>query len=156
MTRNPSPYRTNTAFRLIPINASVKRNRSPINGLERRIESLERIIAGTYPDKKLAIKSKKGYSLINLMDVLWCQAASNYTHIHTADGTNHLVAKSLKAVDSLLPSEHFIRTHQSYVVNKGKIEFVDFEDNLITLSCGAKIPFSRMKKQSIKTELLIN
>jgi DNA-binding LytR/AlgR family response regulator len=56
----------------------------------------------------------------------------------------------MKAFESELPKEHFLRIHKSYIVNLDKVE--RFNSKHIEID-GEKIPLSRNKKEEIVTIL---
>ena len=73
---------------------------------------------------------KKGSKLVRVRyeEILWIEALENYVMIATYD-ENYTIHFTMKAIESKLPSNIFVRIHRSYIVNKTKI--VTIEDNSI-------------------------
>ena len=148
-------YQPTHRFRVIPLKETSEKYMPEISDLESRIQALEKIIRGAhYGSKKIAVKTKQGYALLHPAEIILCTAAGNYTKINMENGLSYIVAKPLKEIYLSLPQDLFIRTHQSFAVNKSKVEVVDFSQNLLTLITGDSIPISRMKKHIVKSELL--
>jgi DNA-binding LytR/AlgR family response regulator len=95
------------------------------------------------------IKNKNGYTRINLNDILYVEAYSDYMNIHTA--TERFMALStMKAIEKKLPTSQFIRVHRSFLVHIDKIDRL--EDNMIGI--GEKIiPVSRSCKDNLLNRL---
>ena len=58
---------------------------------------------------------------INLDEVLFLEAANNYTKFHTPDNY-HYVRITLDAALNLLPENKFLRIHRSYAVS---VDYID-------------------------------
>ncbi|MBL4624994.1 MAG: LytTR family transcriptional regulator [Flavobacteriales bacterium] len=50
-------------------------------------------------------------------NIIYCEADSNYTHIHLKNSRKITVTKTLKVYEELLSPSKFHRIHQSYLVN---------------------------------------
>ncbi len=82
---------------------------------------------------------------VNINHIRFIEAMENYIVIHT-DEARHITMMTMKAVESELPQEKFIRIHKSYIVNKDKIQSI--EGNEVRIG-DKKLPVSRQKKQQI-------
>ncbi len=101
--------------------------------------------------QKIVVKTTNKIDFIKVDKILYCQSEGSYTNIIT-DTISILASKNLKHFQDLLPEHLFIRTHQSYLVNKMyvtalKNDMVILNDNLI-------IPISLRRKAEIKALLL--
>ncbi len=54
-------------------------------------------------------------------DVEWVQAARNYVELFTGNDS-YIMRASMKELESLLPSEGFLRLHRSYIVNRESVD----------------------------------
>lgn len=72
------------------------------------------------PDK-LAIISHKNTELINLNDIVYAEADSNYTNFYL-DRNKVIASKPLKHYEEFFPSEQFIRIHEKHLVNRNFIK----------------------------------
>ncbi len=94
--------------------------------------------SSTENEKKQAAKSKDyifvraDYRLnkIRVNDIYYLEAKKDYVTIHTGDNV-YTVHATMKEMQQILPSEFFIRTHRSYIVNIDKIFSIKYPDILI-------------------------
>jgi two-component system, LytTR family, response regulator len=96
--------------------------------------------------KKIGIPHTKGYAFKDLSELIYIQAAGNYSELYFTDGKKYLLAKTLGEYESLLAEFHFIRIHQSYLVNLAFFEYFNSEDLTLTLSSGKTLPVSTRRK----------
>ena len=71
---------------------------------------------------KIALPTMDGFELERVNNIVYCQAEENYTKIVTNRNEEILVAKTLKSIESLLPTTTFFRIHKSYMVNLNYIK----------------------------------
>jgi len=89
---------------------------------------------------KVALPTLTGFKLEKINNIIYCEADDNYTRIHTAQGTEILVSKTLKFVEELLPAEYFFRIHKTYLVNLNYISSYDrSEGHKIILENGKEL-----------------
>lgn len=74
----------------------------------------------------LFVNTGDRYVRVSLSGVLYIEAEGNYVHVHTQDGTSHLVRSTMKQMASRLPRDDFVRVHRSYIVRVDQIK--DIED----------------------------
>lgn len=112
---------------------------------DNNIEEIIRKLNGSQNDI-IRIPISNGYAFINKADIIYCQSESNYTHIFTVD-KKHLVSKTLKFIQNLLPEKEFIRIHHSYLVNISHIkEYSRKDGGFVILSNKEKLRVSNSKK----------
>lgn len=58
---------------------------------------------------------------IRIRDIVFIEAAGNYTELHLADDTTALTSTALSTWTERLPTAHFVRIHRSTIVN---VEYV--------------------------------
>ncbi|MBA3682851.1 MAG: response regulator transcription factor [Bacteroidetes bacterium] len=75
------------------------------------------------PANKLAITSKDGVEYIDVTEIISLESQSNYTLIYLTDRKTILTPKTLKDFENQLCNnkQHFIRVHNSYIVNLHKV-----------------------------------
>jgi DNA-binding LytR/AlgR family response regulator len=86
----------------------------------------------TNDKSKLYIFVRADYRLnkIRVSDIYYLEAKKDYVTIHTSDNV-YTVHATMKEMERILPSELFIRTHRSYIVNLDKIFSIKYPDILI-------------------------
>lgn len=101
--------------------------------------------AGT---KKIALHTQEGIDFINIAEILYLKASSNYTEIYLVDGARLIASKTLKSFQRLL--EHpMYRVHNSYMVNLHFIKKFEKADSSLILTSGASIPVSKQRKSEL-------
>lgn len=58
---------------------------------------------------------------INISEITYIEAQSEYLKIHIKDSSSLMVLMSIKRLTELLPSDRFVRIHRSYIVNMGHV-----------------------------------
>ena len=94
---------------------------------------------------KLALNTVEGIEFINIDEIKYLQASSNYTEIFTVNGEKLLASKTLKSFEDLF-DEPFYRVHKSYMINTRLIKRYDKSEGIVFLDCGKAVPISKMKK----------
>lgn len=83
-------------------------------------------------------------------EMLFAEAFQNYVSIQTL-AKKHLTYLTLKSIEDFLPSDRFIKTHKSFIVNTSMISSIDGND--ITIG-SHHIPISRNMKDIVMERLL--
>ena len=65
---------------------------------------------------KITIPLQNGFEVLQMEEILYCQADDNYTQIFLKKG-KRLVSKTLKYFEESLSENGFARVHKSYLVN---------------------------------------
>ncbi len=122
---------------------TIKRFQQAILKLEHLI--LEKTVEANKQDDFTYIKNGKQLIKLTFSKVLYVAGAKEYADIHTSDG-HFLVYKRMKEIESILPS-HFIRVHNSYIINSKYIERVDTSTLIIAKK---EIPIGDSYKERLK------
>ncbi|GHE35846.1 LytR/AlgR family response regulator transcription factor [Sphingobacterium griseoflavum] len=102
--------------------------------------------------ESIALNSINNIRIIPVQDILYCKGDGPYTHFHLRNGKVELTSKPLKYFEELLPCPYFLRTHQSYLVNRKYIASVQRSECLV-LENDIEIPISLRRKNFIITQL---
>ena len=88
-------------------------------------------------------------------EIIRLEADGNYTHVYLAGQKKLIVCKTLKEYADLLSNSHFIRTHQSHLVNSHKITaWIKTEGGAISMEDGSLVPVSRQRKEEVLKHLV--
>jgi two-component system LytT family response regulator len=99
---------------------------------------------------KLCIPSLKGFRVIHIRDIIYCEASGNYTQFYLLDQPPILVSKPIHEYDVLLEDSNFLRIHKSFLVNLEHIrEYIRGEGGSVILVNGQEIEVSRRKKEML-------
>lgn len=99
---------------------------------------------------RIALPTIEGFKMVNINDIIRCEAHSNYTNIFMADGNQVLVSRQLKVVEKALPEDTFIRVHHSHIVNLLYVErYKRNGGGTLYLTNGESIEVSRSRKNEL-------
>ncbi len=101
---------------------------------------------------KIALPTGVGHEIMEIKDIVRCQAESNYCNFYFADGNKMLVCRTLKDVETILSEQDFFRVHQSHLINPKYVKTVSRQDGgTLIMTDGSKVPVSRQKRSYMKT-----
>lgn len=105
--------------------------------------------AKTDENKNLVlINHSKGFTLLDLKEIIWLEANDNYTNLYLNDHKKIMASKTLKEFESILPTQEFFRIHRSALVNYKYVkEFSNLDGGEVILSDGSKVQVSKAKLQ---------
>lgn len=99
--------------------------------------------------KRLVLKTHESVHVIDLEDIIRCEADRNYTSFFLKDKRKVLVSKTLKEYETLLPGSIFFRVQQSHLVNLNYVDRFDKKDGgSVVMKDGAEVPLSPAKKEA--------
>jgi two-component system, LytTR family, response regulator len=101
------------------------------------------------PVDYIALRSRQSVKIVALKDIAYLQGDNGYTTFFLNGGNREVTTKSLKYYEELFPDTSFLRTHQSYLVNKLYIDLYQSRDSIVWLKDGTRIPVSERKKEMI-------
>ncbi|WP_221392857.1 LytTR family DNA-binding domain-containing protein [Dyadobacter sp. NIV53] len=103
----------------------------------------------SFPDR-IALPHNGGLSFIELSQIVYCEADSNYTRFYLSNGEQYMISKTLGDVQEVLEVRNFVRVHRQYIVNLSHInKLVKGEGTYLLLSNGATIPVARQQKERL-------
>ena len=98
---------------------------------------------------KICIPSLKGFQVVKLSEIIYCEASSNYTNFHFTDGPSLWASKPIHEYEALLEDAGFVRVHKSFIVNLEHVkEYTRGEGGIVILTNGQDIEVSRRKKDT--------
>ena len=100
----------------------------------------------------IALNSINNVRIIRVQDIIYCKGEGPYTFFFLNNGEKELISKPLKFYEELLSTPYFLRTHQSYLVNRNYISEVNRSEYLL-LNNNEEIPISTRRKSFIINQL---
>ncbi|HEV8271523.1 MAG TPA: LytTR family DNA-binding domain-containing protein [Chitinophagaceae bacterium] len=101
----------------------------------------------TPQDMKLCVPSVKGFQVVELKDILYCEASGSYTNLLFDDKHTICSAKTIHEYEDLLSDAGFVRIHKSFLVNLRHVkEYIRGEGGAVLLSNDKEVEVSRRKK----------
>ncbi len=97
--------------------------------------------------KKLVLKTHECVHVVDLENVVRCEADRNYTSFFLNDDKKILVSKTLKEYETLLSANQFFRVQQSHLINLNYVERFDKKNGgSVVMKDGSEVPLSPAKK----------
>jgi len=104
--------------------------------------------AGSPLEMRLCLPTFKGFIILKLEEVIYCEAERSYSVFHLEDGRTITVSKPLAEYETLLKDGGFFRVHKSFLVNLIHVrEYLRGEGGFVIMSNKAEIEVSRRKKE---------
>ena len=97
--------------------------------------------------KKLVLKTSDKIHVVDIKDIIHCEADNTYTTFYVINEKHIVVSKSLKKYDEMFIGQGFMRVHQSHLINLNYISYYDKQHGgFIVMSDNSNIPVSNQKK----------
>lgn len=94
--------------------------------------------------------SAEGITLVEIKNILHCEADNNYTTFFLTDGKKLVVTKGISEVETQLKHHGFFKSHKSYLVNLQHVAKVMKTDGgFIVMNNGTEIPVARGRKDEL-------
>ncbi|MCX6243807.1 MAG: LytTR family DNA-binding domain-containing protein [Bacteroidetes bacterium] len=95
---------------------------------------------------KITVTEQFGFRIVNVSDIMYLQADSNYTILHLS-GLNKIIAtRSLCEFENMLMHPAFFRIHKSTIINMNYLHaYSSYEGNFAELTDGTRLSISRRK-----------
>lgn len=108
---------------------------------------LENLLVKKNNFQKIAIPTTDGLQFIKTNEIIYLEANANYTLIVLENARKYIVCHTLKDFEDMLPSNPFVRVHNSYIINKNFAEkYIRGEGGQVILSNGSVIDISKRRK----------
>ncbi|MHA4808977.1 LytR/AlgR family response regulator transcription factor [Flavitalea flava] len=99
-------------------------------------------------DNKICLPTQKGFTIVKLEEIVYCQASRSYTVFHFANNKQIIISKPLFDFDSILSGNIFLRIHKSFLINLTHVkEYIRGEGGSVIMTNNMEIEVSRRKKE---------
>ncbi len=99
---------------------------------KKKIFSLMDKICSNYITQTYTIRSRSNIIHIPLQEILYIESRNNKCVLHRKNGGECTVYKKLNEIEAELSAPHFLRCHQSYLVNMDYIKSADKEFEMVS------------------------
>jgi two-component system LytT family response regulator len=107
----------------------------------------------TQGSRRIVLTTAESMHVVNVEEVIRCEASDNYTVFFLTGHRKILVSKTLKEYESLLLPHNFFRLHHSHLINLQHLERYDKRDGGIVMRDGSILPVSSRKKDQLMQAL---
>jgi two-component system, LytTR family, response regulator len=106
----------------------------------------DQIHSGEKQINKITVTEQFGFRMVNVSELMYLQADSNYTILHLS-GLNKIVStRSLGEFEKILEEPSFFRIHKSTIINMKYLQaYSSYEGNFAELNDGTRLSISRRK-----------
>jgi len=139
------------------ISEALKRasNRMAQHQRQLQIEALLHNMNYLNADKKIALPTMAGLEFVTLGNIIRCESDNTYTVFHLVDKRKIIVSKSIGDYEEMLRDYHFLRVHQSHLINLRHVKnYQKGEGGLIVMDDNSAVDVSRRRKEQLISRLL--
>ncbi len=133
---------------------AVKRfdNLNEKSNLDKKLAVLNENFNGKH--KKLILPTTEGLRIIKLNELIRCEASRNYTTCYLVNSKEQVVSKSLGIFEEILSDYHFVRVHNTHLINlKYVSNYIKGKGGIIVMKDKTEIHVSKAKKSEFLEEL---
>jgi len=131
-----------------------KKKRTENTGLENLKFLLQNFKKPSDNYAKITLPTGNAYEIVNVKDIIRCEADGSYTSFILESGRKLLVSASLKHYEDLLPTDDFIRVHHHHLININHVvRYLKTDGGYAVMSDGSQIEISRRKKDAFLQRL---
>jgi DNA-binding LytR/AlgR family response regulator len=99
--------------------------------------------------KRIALTIGNGIGTILVESIRYVESDAHRAHFHFCDsGDISTVYKTLDEIEALLPSDEFLRTHKSYLINLRHIRHI--QNYMVYLTDGSTVPIAQKRHTDVK------
>lgn len=103
---------------------------------------------------KITLPTGNAYEIVNIKDIIRCEADGSYTNFYLIGGKKLMVSASLKHYEDLLPENDFIRIHHHHLINMNHvIRFLKIDGGYAVMTDNSQLEISRRKKDAFLERL---
>ncbi len=103
---------------------------------------------------KITLPSGNAYEIVNIKDIIRCEADGSYTNFILIGGKKLMVSASMKHYEDLLPANDFIRIHHHHLININHVvRFLKVDGGYAIMSDNSQLEISRRKKDAFLERL---
>lgn len=97
---------------------------------------------------RIVLPQIDGFDVVQVKDIIRCEAADNFTRFFMGDGTKYMVCRTLKFFDELLTEFDFYRTHKSHLVNiQCVVQYKKGKGGQVRMKDGSMVDVSATRKK---------
>jgi len=96
---------------------------------------------------RLILPLLDGFEVVEISDIVYCEAADNFTRFFMSSGATHMICRKLKFYEEILVPQAFCRIHRSTLINLAFVQrYLKGKGGTVVLSTGKELAVSQSKK----------
>lgn len=116
---------------------------------------LHNMSADAAGSKKVVLRTSDNIHLVELNDIMYCEAVRNYTNFYLSDDSRIMVSKTIGGYEDLFSDAGFFRIHMSYLLNFRYLKRYEKGDGgKVILKNGKSLPLATRKKDQFLARLI--
>jgi two-component system LytT family response regulator len=119
----------------------------PLVPLNEQLAISHQVLVNKKTVNRVAIPSATGISFFNFDEIMYIEADNNYSRLHMNDGSRQIVSKTMKDIQAIFETSHFMRVHRQYMVNLNKVKSFHKTDSIIVMENNTELPIARINKE---------
>ncbi len=132
--------------KLIRMKALIQQSPLALSDYRHSLGGLLSNMSGRKGVQRLSLPSTQGFTILDVDEILYMDADSNYTIFHLKSLKKIVVSKSMKEFEDLLDEQAFFRIHKSSIIHlKYLKEFSRIDGYYAVMSDNSSIPVSRRR-----------
>lgn len=111
-------------------------------------------LLNTIQNNKLSLPTLQGFKMINIPDIVRCEADSSYTIFYLANKTKIMVSKTLHDFEETLIQHNFFRIHHKHLINLDHLqEYIKGKGGQVVMSDSSVLDVSVRKKNDFLNKI---
>ena len=100
--------------------------------------------------KKIVLKDAENVYLVDINDIIRCEASGSYTQFHLTNNRKIMVSKNLREYENTLKAHGFYRSHHSHLFNIHQLDRYDKSiGGSLIMKDGSLVPVSVRRKEPL-------
>ena len=105
--------------------------------------------------QRLVLPLIDGFEVVDIDNILYCEAADNFTCFYLSSGKKHMICRKLKFYEKLLEQYGFCRIHRSSIINLAYVQrYIKGKGGLVILKNGKELSVSQSRKSAFLSCLM--
>jgi two-component system, LytTR family, response regulator len=131
----------------------VKEKRGLSGSAQRVDQLLEDQKHGGQPGR-LSVPGKDGFVLVNVDDIVWCEAVNYYTVLHLKGDKQLVATRTLKEFEDILEGPDFLRIHRGHMIHMKHLErYIKGAGGQVVMAGGRTLDVSRTRKDELMARI---
>lgn len=106
----------------------------------------DNIKLGARKISKITVSEQSGFRLIDISEIMYLEADSNYTILHLSGSKKIIATKTMGDFEKILDPPDFFRIHKSIIINLTYLKgYSSYQGNFVSLSDGTSLSISRRR-----------